>query len=665
MALFDMNQLDMLERAYQQQRAARQLPTQPIKKGGRGGTLTSLMSEGGAVGGGVAGAALGTAILPGIGTLVGGGLGAGIGAFGGRVAENKVRDNRLGIGDAAKEGALSAVLGAGPIRLAKGAVTAAKAAKGGASLTDALIEAGNKAVKGSASGTVGKKLTQASDDLVIKGFRLTPTQLTNFKKKFGEDPSAVIKKYKLTGKDSESIKQTVIDPLQGEFDTIAAKIPAIPTKTIQEAFKAKYGKLISSAVQDNKAVGQQLKKQADDIVKKYGDTVDGNEIGALRREFDSLVSYADKAANPARYNVNKRSADALRTVLQDTADKVGLKATDGKTFKEVGRELQKLHQLTENIGKQEGLGRGNLPLSIPGLIGAAAGSSAGPAGVLLGGAATTVANSPMGRKALATGVEKIGGTLTKGAAGANPYSVSKVASRILPPAAIGAGLGGQDLRSSMTANTDTMASAAAIPSAVNMGELSQNDANMSTSNSPFAPENLESAIQQIVANGGTLDDVNKFVGLAGALQKIQATSQGSQKPMSAESAKVVSNAKTGIQALQDLQSAIDEDPSVLAKRTIPGRNLFGGAVGGALGTRGADAAADQIVDVIARLRTGAAITNDEARRFETFIPQAFDPPDVRQQKIDYLLNQFQMVAARGASSQPGSLEEALMSQGAY
>jgi hypothetical protein len=111
--------------------------TAPVKQTSRGGTLSSLISEGGAVGGGALGASIGTGILPGLGTLVGGALGAGVGAFTGRLAENKVRDNRLGLGDAAQEGALSAVLGASPFKLGKAAITAKK---GGATLEQALAK---------------------------------------------------------------------------------------------------------------------------------------------------------------------------------------------------------------------------------------------------------------------------------------------------------------------------------------------------------------------------------------------------------------------------------------------------------------------------------------------------------------------------------------------
>lgn len=665
--MFDEATLAQLEANYRMMQP-KQAPAQTKKKkGGRGGTLTSLISEGGAIGGGAAGAAIGSGILPGIGTLVGGALGAGLGAFGGRVAENQVRDDRLGIGDAAKEAGFSAVLGGGPVRVLKTVGGAAKGVRGGAKLEDALIEAGNKAVNGSARGAVGNKLTQASNDLVLKGFRLTPTQITNFKNKFGEDPSQVIKKYKLTGKDSDAIRQGVIEPLQGEFDTIASKIPAIPTKSIQEAFKSKYNKLINSAVEDNKAVGQQLKQQADAIVKKYGTEVDGTEIAALRREFDSLVSYADKTANPARYGVNKRAADALRTVLQDTADKVGLTSTTGSTFKEVGRELNKLRQLTDNISKQEGLGRGSLPLGITQLLGGAVGGGiGGPAAAIGGAVAVNALNSNASRKAIAKGAENVGQRLTGRASRTNPYSVGSLTGRIAPVAGASAVLRapGESQPSLENSVINTMTATTTNPStnAANMGGLSQIDENLSTPNSPFAPQNLESAIAQIFANGGTLEDASKFASLAQAIQKMQESGQVKQKPMSAEAAKVTSNAELGLRALDDLETTIAQDPNALRNSVIPGRGVAGGILGRALGTQELDAARQQVVDVIARLRTGAAITNDEAARFTQFLPVAADTPDVQAQKLNYLRQQFADILGRtGGSSIPGTLEDALMS----
>jgi len=88
-------------------------PTATKKKGGRGGPLTAFISEGGAAGGAALGATLGS-VVPGIGTLLGGIAGGAIGGFGGRLAENKVRDDRYGLSQALQEGALSGAFSAIP-----------------------------------------------------------------------------------------------------------------------------------------------------------------------------------------------------------------------------------------------------------------------------------------------------------------------------------------------------------------------------------------------------------------------------------------------------------------------------------------------------------------------------------------------------------------------
>jgi hypothetical protein len=174
------------------------------------------------------------------------------------------------------------------------------------------------------------------------------------------------------------------------------------------------------------------------------------------------------------------------------------------------------------------------------------------------------------------------------------------------------------------------------------------------SSNPYSRENLLMDMQRDPKNA------DKYMDYYAQMEDIFGTK--AEKPMSAEAAKSVSNAQIGLQALGDFEGAVAADPSVLTKRVIPGRGILGGALGAALGTRGADAASQQIIDVIARLRTGAAITNDEAKRFEQFIPQAGDSPQVAQQKLGYLRNQFSMVANRGGGGSP--LEEALMQQGA-
>lgn len=746
------------------------------KKGGRGGTLTSLISEGGAIGGGATGAGIGTAILPGIGTLLGGAIGAGIGGFTGRVAENKVRDNRLGVGDAAKEGALSAVLGGGPIRLGKAALGTIKAAKGGASLTDALVQAGNKSVDLNLTKVAGNKLSKAGESLIAKEFRLNPTQQANFKKLHGEEAVSILRRY---GIQKPEDLVTRIEPLQNAFDATVKNIPAVNGEELRIGLAKVYRPLLESPALFEQQLGKQLKTQADELLKLTGDkivktvpekfdesalrntlrenvvkgvqsggksakaitrsiltgksrdaygitmnafaqspnkaeiadlvkkilpqlegaeknrlvknlvdikdpqkaaeriwetvgsktstlksSIPANKVNELRKTFDAAVQYTQKGA--PEHNVIKKTADALRSTLHNAAEKAGVKVSEGQSFKDAGLELQKLYNLNDIVSKQAYLGTGNLPANLPTLLGAAGGAgAAGPLGAIGGVVATKALNSALGRRIAANSTIKAGESMVSRGGARNPYSVRALAGRILPASAGGAILGqtsqpspNQDATIAAPTTTNPMTNA-------NIGASYQAPSDLSTNTSPFSPQNLQSSIQQILTNGGSLKDATEFLSLAEALQKVQMAGQGSEKPLSAEASKVVSNANIGLQALDDFESAISQDSSVLAKRVVPGRGMLGGVLGNALGTRGADAAAGQIIDVIARLRTGAAITNDEARRFETFIPQAGDPPDVAQQKLNYLRNQFSAVANRGSGA-GSDLESALMSaQGAY
>jgi hypothetical protein len=105
--LWNPDQLEQLKRAYaqrqamQQQQAAQQQAQAQAGKhtSGRGGFLTSLISEGGATGGAVTGAMAGSAFGP-VGTIIGGALGGFAGGFGGSAVEQKVRDNNIDFGKA-------------------------------------------------------------------------------------------------------------------------------------------------------------------------------------------------------------------------------------------------------------------------------------------------------------------------------------------------------------------------------------------------------------------------------------------------------------------------------------------------------------------------------------------------------------------------------------
>lgn len=134
---------------------------------------------------------------------------------------------------------------------------------------------------------------------------------------------------------------------------------------------------------------------------------------------------------------------------------------------------------------------------------------------------------------------------------------------------------------------------------------------------------------------------------------------GGAKPLSAEASKTVSNAQAGLEGIADLKSVISADPGALKRTLVPGRGLAGGFLGNIFGTNELEAARQQVVDVIARLRTGAAISRTEEARFLKFLPQPFDSPAVREQKLGYLERQFQRVAAQNPEAAT-DLEAAFM-----
>lgn len=118
--------------------------------------------------------------------------------------------------------------------------------------------------------------------------------------------------------------------------------------------------------------------------------------------------------------------------------------------------------------------------------------------------------------------------------------------------------------------------------------------------------------------------------------------------LSAEASKVVANANSGLESLAQLEAMISQG-GVPKGTVVPGRNLLGGLGASQLGTSSYDTAARNIKDVITRLRTGAAITENEERFYNAQLPQAFDPPETVQQKLMMFRQLFESVASRTGS----------------
>ena len=655
---------------------------QPVKK--KKGFWEDQISTGGSLGGALAGGAAGTAILPGVGTLIGALLGGAAGGFGGQVAENKITGEQDLFKDAGTEalwgGATALPFGAG-LKLAKAGGTLAKGLGSDAAKTAAkelVQEAGVKtmgrkqlqnltlkdalapetkaaaerlALQPSLTQKMGGKLSGAADDLAIKQFRLNPGQLTKYNTKFGEDAGKTIRNYGFTS--AEDIAAKGIDPLQTRFTDTVSNIGNVSTDLLKKNFDDIYKKLAGSASSDMQSIGKQFKSESDAILKKYGKTVDANELNTIRREYDSLVNYTQSVANPARHSVNKRVADSLRKALQE-ADPSG-------QLKSVGQELSKLRNLSDIVEKQGQLGRGSLPINLPSLLGAAAGGGVGgfAGGIpgMVGGAAVTMAaNSPAGRKAMFNLAEKGVAKLSSKGPSVLGQTIPQATARIGGAGGLRAALSDQssDLNSMGSTTNSTNASSAPTmndPMTSNMDSQYSEDPQVSSEPSigGYSKSQIENAMAAAIMDGNS-KAYSQLESLYGLLPKDAELS-------SAAGTQVASNANA-TNTLSQLEGLYGTSGGGLGKIGGSLQNALAGAgMNGDVQTYN-DLAASSVSQLARALNGGGQVSDADAAVVIQALPKVTDSPEVAARKFaalkDRLQNAMQntLTDSGGASPEP-------------
>lgn len=179
---------------------------------------------------------------------------------------------------------------------------------------------------------------------------------------------------------------------------------------------------------------------------------------------------------------------------------------------------------------------------------------------------------------------------------------------------------------------------------------------------PYSPANIETAIKNIIAQGGTQKDVAEFLSNAKAVGELSAISGKSNKPISATAADAIANAQAGLTSLDQIEQELAKNPSVQGKEAATQTFNPFGITGKVTGTSNYDTAITQAKDVIARLRTGAAISNSEEARFTKMLPQPADPPDTVQRKIALLRNALTTVVQRVGGNSQDLIQEAAANQ---
>lgn len=598
-------------------------PQAPIRN--RGGILSSLISEGSAAGGAAYGGAIGAtagSVVPFAGTAVGGLIGAGIGGliggFGGRLVENKVRDDRFdmkSLQEAAGEGALSGVFSAaGPaLKVAKGAKVAATAAKGARGVDDAAKAATSLRAKGigaldlkdelRAIPNAAERVATANKYGIqsgMKGLNQATAKMAEFESRL----APMLKGTKIPAKEATSALDEILK-------TSAADVaPATLRRTIESSKKA-----IAKATKDGVITGDELRA----IRSKLGSgAFDGSSTAAKELKQEIYHAYGDIIAK------NNKAARGI---------------------------LSEQHSII-NLGA--GLAERSKPMSLP--IPAAFGRVKVPG-------AATVRDRAID---LASGI--------RGAAPGVPTGIAGQTARNLPgmmlsqaPRGLASAFGGGP--------TQEPPGAQYGPGGQYLGNEYAPQSLGQAMSADVAPEEEAYTVQQVMAdvqrdpkNAKQYMDYYKFLKEE---QKAGAGAAGAGANITKVTAQQYGLAQAGSQALQQLAGLLQSDPKVLGRTATPGRGLpiVGGYISNAAGTGEYDAIGYNIADSLLRLRTGAAANKSEVEKLQSqLMPRAGDSQATIQRKLAQLQAAFDGVlvnAGNPGAQEPGYAETSQYLGGAF
>lgn len=339
--------------------------------------------------GGIAGGALGSLASPIIGT----GIGAGAGSALGEALENLLTGEDVGK-NVLQEGALGAVFGAGPIKLAKGALAGGSALLKGAGGAVAK-EAAKKAATTSILKGVGGKLASTgaetiADMLGIKtGAKIAGKGILS--------PSYIDD---LTNLVTKNIKPkvgasaaTILKQTQSYADDIGNQIAQKIAKTTKAVKPIDLASKITTGLDDLLQTDESL---VTSVLNKVSGIKNVNDVWKLRQSVDDVINWG--ASTDTASTLKNATAKKIRDVLSGTIDDSVKGISELNKNYSMARDAIKLAQpsalkpkginiLGKNIGGQQaqgiqtGLGQagqtlggalGNIQSSAPGLLGQAA-----------------------------------------------------------------------------------------------------------------------------------------------------------------------------------------------------------------------------------------------------------------------------------------------------
>lgn len=604
------------------------------KTKGRGGTLTSLISEGGAVGG----ALVGQAAIP--IPFVGAAIGAGIGGTLGRGLENKVRDdqNFLGEGGSAKaalgEGALSAALGGIPIG---GAATKASKAASPAinkGLTGKMQIAGQRLESRAGGYGQGVKLPGRG--------RLTPSEVDkmkalDLKEKIPAGHPDIQGKF-IESKLAEANKQ---------LDDVIKKSNRTLTKQEQLSIPAQ----IKAGVNGNRAIrgDSNVIRETNQLVKSHKDIKTLEDAVRAKRDLQKEINFSrnSQSAVPGKEQANKIALQVLDDFISRANPSIG--SVNKRVSQLIQRQELSLAESAKLTSQSTNAGAGFYGRAVTGDTAQTVKSKLGNAIQKVSGGAASGGRLPAGT---------VTETLKQGA-GRQLYNMNNGTTEA-PVQDMSFGPQTAEEVAAAQANPDLYATDNLGPGMAAGGGTPEAPQQALT-----LPEALAQAQQLIGGN----EKPSVYLDYAKELMKSSGGAGGSPN-ITKVTAQQYGLAQTGRQSLANLAGLLQEDPGVLGRSATPGRKLpiVGGYVSEAVKTGDFDAIGYNIADTLLRIRTGATANESEVRNLQSQImPRAGDSPQTVQTKLRQLDEAFNSILANAQAGGVGEspLDDIAQLQGAY
>ncbi len=623
---------------------------------GRGGFLSSLISELGGAGGAAGGAALGASlgsVVPIAGTIAGGLAGAALGAFaggtGGRIVENKVRDNRIGLGDALKEGGTDALFSgfsaANDIRKGAKAVKGLTSVAKGIDNPNVLLQAPKKV--GLLEG-VGKSLRTGAGGYGIGAKAAGQDQLTAS----GSDAiGATLKALKIPATAPETQARLLGNHLDNLGNILSSRYASANVGVAPEEINT-LGSNILGRVANTGGLSKGAEVFALEQAQKLAKAKDVNDVWKFSK--DLARNSTNFGANADAKLVDKEAA--ARIILEETRGFLNGKVPGAAETNNLFHNAKTAEAFILNAARDKG----------GGLIQRMAGSTPVKAGEAKIGSAI----ENIGRYSAGTGgsASKFTNALKVQSPGAAYRAVSGLSQSGAPQPTQNP----QDLLGMGQAPVDQNQSL--------MGDL----LGQTNQGGDIKSQLLGLPPEQPQSNGMTLQSLQEalkqdYIDTGGknsaALMQIaqlnglvdnqgNPASQANQGPnIGKPTAQQYGLATSGIQSLQNLSSLLQSDPSLLNKSATPGQGIpiAGGFIKHAAGTNQYDAVLTNLVDTMLRLRTGAAATKDEINMYKRQLaPTAGDTPQAIQSKLQQFYQAF--LPFLGTNQSAGYSSQDLLSQ---